>query len=37
MSEHKLPPIDYTRFRLSLKRLEEQHANYETMNGPTWA
>ena len=28
MSEHKLPPIDYTRFRLSLKRLEEQHANY---------
>ena len=23
-----LPPIDYSKFRLSLRRLEEQHANY---------
>ena len=23
-----LPPIDYDKFRLSLRRLEEQHANY---------
>lgn len=25
----RLPPIDYSKFRLSLKRLEEQYANYQ--------
>ena len=27
-SQPPLPPIDYGKFRLSLQRLEEQHANY---------
>jgi len=33
MSEDKpLPMIDYGKFRLSLKRLEEQHANYQNVD-----